>query len=91
MSLQQELAADLWKGRRGAVTEALLLEPLEGAENTWLGRTAWQAPEVDGNAVVRGSGTPGDLVRVRVTGSGSYDLEGEIMGADRAPLSRSRS
>jgi ribosomal protein S12 methylthiotransferase len=91
MSLQQELAADLWKGRRGAVTEALILEPLEGEEKACLGRTAWQAPEVDGHVVVRGAGTPGELARVKVTGSGSYDLEGEIMGADRGPLSRSRS
>lgn len=91
MSLQQGLAAELWKRRRGSVTEALLLEPFEGEENACLGRTAWQAPEVDGHVVIRGSGTPGELVRIRVTGSGSYDLAGELMGAPRAPLSRSRS
>jgi ribosomal protein S12 methylthiotransferase len=90
MSLQQELAADLWKGRRGKETEALLLEPLE-EESTLLGRTAWQAPEVDGHVVARGAGDPGELVRIRITDSSSYDLAGEITGAPRGPLSRSRS
>ncbi len=81
MSLQQDLSARLWKSRRGAVTEALILRPLEGEEGRWIGRTAWQAPEVDGEVVVPGQVGPGDLVEVNITGSGAYDLEGVSKGA----------
>jgi ribosomal protein S12 methylthiotransferase len=80
MSLQQDLAARLWMSRRGTVTEALIFRPLEGEKDRWLGRTAWQAPEVDGEVVVRGQVGPGDLVEVEITGSGAYDLEGVARG-----------
>jgi ribosomal protein S12 methylthiotransferase len=78
MRLQQKAAASLWRGRHGEVAEVLLLEPVEGKRDLWLGRTAWQAPEVDGMIVVSGPGRPGDLVSVRVTGSSAYDLEGVV-------------
>jgi len=81
MALQQDLATRLWKSRRGTVTEALVLRPLEGEEGSWIGRTAWQAPEVDGEVVLRGQVSPGDLVEVEITGSGAYDLEGVPKGA----------
>jgi ribosomal protein S12 methylthiotransferase len=80
MALQQDLSTRLWKSRRGTVTEALVLRPLEGEEDCWLGRTAWQAPEVDGEVVIRGQVGPGDLVEVEITGSGAYDLEGVSNG-----------
>jgi ribosomal protein S12 methylthiotransferase len=79
MRLQQKAAASLWRGRHGEIAEVLLLEPVEGKSDLWLGRTVWQAPEVDGMIVVRGPGRPGDLVSVEVTGSSAYDLEGVVI------------
>lgn len=78
MGDQASRAAELWKERRGSVVEALLIEPVEGERDAWLARTCWQAPEVDGVTVLRGRGKPGSLVRARVTGSDTYDLEGVI-------------
>jgi hypothetical protein len=39
-------------------------------------RAAWQAPDADGTVRVEGArdAAPGRFLRVRVTGSGDYDL-----------------
>jgi ribosomal protein S12 methylthiotransferase len=78
LELQQELAAGLWQRRIGTVTEALVLAGVEGDEGKLWGRTAWQAPEVDGGIVMAGTAGPGDLVSVKITAAGAYDLEGVI-------------
>ena len=47
------------------------------------GRTATQAPEVDGMVIItRGEANTGDLVTVHITAAHDYDLEGEIYGRD---------
>ena len=79
MSRQQEHSARLWKDRRGAVTEALVLQSAGEGEGRWIGRAAWQAPEVDGHCLLAGRARPGDLLPVRITDSGIYDLEGAIL------------
>lgn len=78
MTLQAQLASDLWERRVGSTTEALLLAPEPGRTTVWKGRTPWQAPEVDGCIRVRGRAAAGGWVPVRVTGSGAYDLEGRV-------------
>jgi len=79
MTLQAELASDLWSARVGRTTEALLLGPAPGRTTVWEARTPWQAPEVDGRIRVRGRGEAGSWAAVRVTGAGAYDLEGKIV------------
>jgi ribosomal protein S12 methylthiotransferase len=79
MTLQAEIASDLWSRRVGTTTEALLLGPESGRTTIWNARTPWQAPEVDGRIRVRGRGEGGSWVAVRVTGAGAYDLEGKIL------------
>jgi ribosomal protein S12 methylthiotransferase len=79
MTLQAELASDLWSARVGQRTEALLLAPAAGRSTIWHARTPWQAPEVDGQIRVRGRGEAGSWVPVLVTGAGAYDLEGKIV------------
>src|SRR5262249_32748841 len=46
---------------------------------TWEGRTAWQAPEIDGVVYLRGAFEPGRFARVRVV-----DVEGYELVAERA-------
>ena len=62
MTLQAELASDLWSARVGQTTEALLLGPEPGRTTIWHARTPWQAPEVDGQIRVRGRGEAGSWV-----------------------------
>jgi ribosomal protein S12 methylthiotransferase len=81
MEQQQELSAGLWRERRGSITEALVLNPADSTGKTWVGRTAWQAPEADGHITLSGPARSGDLVRVEITASGTYDLEGSIRQA----------
>ncbi len=62
--------------------EVEVLVDSSGEDGTWLGRTAADAPEVDGLVRVRSARplAPGDFVRVRVQGWRAYDLEGEVEG-----------
>ncbi|SFN02214.1 30S ribosomal protein S12 methylthiotransferase RimO [Thermodesulforhabdus norvegica] len=45
-----------------------------------IGRTEWQAPEVDGCVFIENGFTePGSIVRVRITGAEDFDLIGEMV------------
>ena len=62
----------------GETLEVLVEEALPGGG--YVGRTRYQAPDIDG--VTRFTGPqglePGSLVRVRITASREYDLEGAL-------------
>ena len=45
------------------------------------GRTPWQAPEIDGMVLLRGSAEPGEFVSARVKEALTYDLVAEVVGA----------
>ena len=73
MRAQAKASAARMKARVGAETQMLLEERGKGG---WIGRTAWQAPEVDGAAVLetaRRGLRVGQIAKVRVVGSGRYD------------------
>lgn len=63
--------------RVGSVVSCLLEEP--AGPGLWLGRTAGDAPEVDGGAVLRGAGAAGKIVRARITGASEHDVTGVIL------------
>jgi len=48
-----------------------------------VGRSAADAPEIDGNVFVSGAGVetlkPGDMVQVRVDAAEDYDLRGQVV------------
>lgn len=66
-----------WVGREVEVL-------VEGAteEGQPVGRTPFQAPEIDGVTIVEGPGKPGEVIPVEITEAGPYDLRG------RSKLSR---
>ncbi|MCW5892192.1 MAG: 30S ribosomal protein S12 methylthiotransferase RimO [bacterium] len=80
MATQAGVAAR--KARAQVGCEIDVLVESEGPNGTAIGRTTTQAPEIDGVIRVRGDAAPGDLVRVRITGADTYDLEGEICARD---------
>ena len=55
----------------------------EVTETGAVGRTAWDAPEIDGVVELRGAEgvSVGDVVTAEVTGAGEYDLEGKAVNA----------
>ena len=63
----------------GAVTDVLVDGPSEDSAFAWEGRTAGQAPEIDGVVYLRGRGdfTPGRFARVRIAEVEGYELVGE--------------
>jgi ribosomal protein S12 methylthiotransferase len=79
MRAQAVVSAARLRARKGASTTMLL----EGqTEKGWHGRTVWQAPEVDGETVLEGSGaglTPGDLVPVKITRTTRYDCRARLL------------
>ena len=76
METQARVAARLARGQIGREVEVLVEEELE--PGVFTGRTATQAPEIDGTIQVRGAAAVGEIVRVQVVGADVYDLRGEM-------------
>jgi ribosomal protein S12 methylthiotransferase len=77
-TLADEVMGQRADDRVGELLEVLVEEPL--GDGRYEGRAAHQAPEVDGvtTVVAQAPLAPGDLVRVRVTGSEGVDLVAEL-------------
>jgi ribosomal protein S12 methylthiotransferase len=78
MSSQQKISQEINKKLLGQTLEVLIDEAGEGY---YLGRTQYDAPEVDGSVYVnsRQALRPGDFVRSRITDTLEYDLVGEAV------------
>jgi tRNA A37 methylthiotransferase MiaB len=82
--LVEELTSQRAEERHGELVEVLVDAVLgQGLDAGVEGRTAGQAPEVDGSTTLTGPGTDllavGDLVRARVVGSSGVDLVAELV------------
>jgi ribosomal protein S12 methylthiotransferase len=77
MSLQQDIARQVNARFLGTRMRVLIEECEDGR---YVGRSALDAPEVDGNVYVRSSGTlrPGTFIDARITDTLEYDLVGEV-------------
>lgn len=83
MALQQDIAREIQAGFVGRVLKVMIDEKEKGSENVYIGRSEYDAPEVDGIVYVHTSTElkPGDFVDVRITDAYEYDLAGEIVDA----------
>ncbi len=73
LARQQQLSRERLAGRIGESLRVMVDGP--AGRGQWAARTTGMAWEVDGGVVVEGEGLePGQLVTVRVTGAGAYDL-----------------
>ncbi len=80
MAEQLSITRSRHASRIGQITEAIVegINPSDPA--SMLGRTRGQAPEVDGQTVILGSGlSPGEIIPVRIVGYDDYDLIAEIV------------
>jgi len=80
MEAQQAIHAAFNRDKVGRTLD-VLIEEIDAARGAALGRTAWDAPDVDGRVHVAGGGTlkPGTIVPVVITGvRDGYDLEGTV-------------
>jgi ribosomal protein S12 methylthiotransferase len=77
MSAQREVSRELNAARLGKTIDVIVDEvDADGA----VGRSTWDAPEIDGSVFLNAmTGVkPGDIVRVRVTNADEYDVWGEL-------------
>jgi ribosomal protein S12 methylthiotransferase len=77
MAAQREVSRELNAARVGRTIDVIVDEvDADGA----VGRSTWDAPEIDGSVFLNAmTGVkPGDIVRVRVTNADEYDVWGEL-------------
>lgn len=77
MALQQQISEELNESMKGKEADVII----DRKEGIWMiGRTQHDSPEVDQEVLIQAVGAeivPGDIVRVRITGSTEFDLIGE--------------
>jgi ribosomal protein S12 methylthiotransferase len=79
MEIQREVAAEQ-NGRFVGKVLDVLIERYEGHNDIYVGRTQYDAPEIDGEVFVTGyKGELGKIVKVKITHSYEYDLAGEVV------------
>ncbi|MBN1622581.1 MAG: 30S ribosomal protein S12 methylthiotransferase RimO [Endomicrobiales bacterium] len=78
MLLQRKIVNKKNKGRIGATME-VLVENHEKKGNYFVGRSYFQAPEVDSKIFVKGDAKTGEFCRIKITGQKGYDLIGEVI------------
>lgn len=79
MSLQREISKDNNRKYIGKTLQVLVEGSAEGTDAVLNGRTAFQAPEIDGCVYIdKVTPKPDAFARVRITEAGVYDLRGVI-------------
>lgn len=79
MEVQREIAR---KNHNRLVGRELdvIIEKYDGRNDIYIGRTQFDAPEIDGEVFVSGyQGSLGQIVRVKITHSYDFDLAGEVV------------
>ena len=82
LEAQQRIAFRALERQVGRRVEVLVEGAHPETEHLLVGRTALQAPDVDGQVLLNdGAARPGEFARVEITGTAGYDLVGRILGA----------
>jgi ribosomal protein S12 methylthiotransferase len=89
MAVQQPIAFAFNQRQVGELRDVLIDSVAPDGPGQWLGRTYADAPDVDGQVLVRGEGLrPGDLLACEIVGAVGYDL---LADAGSAPPRRRRA
>ncbi len=77
MEVAQDISAHVLEKKIGRTIDVLVDDVDPGAGRA-IGRSQWDAPEIDGSVIIHEADgiKPGDMVQVRVTESDEYDLFG---------------
>ncbi|MCC6758187.1 MAG: 30S ribosomal protein S12 methylthiotransferase RimO [Candidatus Omnitrophica bacterium] len=81
MKDQQSISHDVQQGFVGRTLKVLIDEKEEGSNDIYIGRSEYDAPDVDGSVYVNSKRVlkPGDFVSVKITDALEYDLVGELL------------
>ncbi|MBQ9016021.1 MAG: 30S ribosomal protein S12 methylthiotransferase RimO [Firmicutes bacterium] len=83
MRHQIDISRQINQAKIGSIQQ-VLVEEID-AEGAYIGRTRFDAPEIDGSVIFRGLDPreaklkPGDMAEVRITDAFDYDLVGELV------------
>lgn len=77
MALQQNIAYEENQTLIGQTIPVLI--DMVNEYGMGIGRTQWDAPEIDNTVQVKGSVVPGDIVPVKITSVTPYDLKGTVV------------
>lgn len=81
METQAEISLEKNRGQVGREVEVLVEAPMPGRAGRFRGRTAGQAPEIDGSVFLKGDAEPGEFVRARIESAVTYDLHARVIDA----------
>jgi ribosomal protein S12 methylthiotransferase len=81
MATQSEISLARNRELVGREIEVLVEGPMPGRSTRLRGRTAGQAPEIDGSVFLAGDAEAGEFVRARIDKALSYDLHATVAGA----------
>lgn len=78
MKKQQQISQKINTALTGTMTEVLIYDTIE--DNTYLGRTFRDAPDIDGGIIIHSPDklTIGDYYLCQITGADAYDLRGTV-------------
>jgi ribosomal protein S12 methylthiotransferase len=80
MSRQREISGEVNQKHVGKTLKVLVEGKTEAPDAVWVGRTAFQAPEVDGVVYIEsGTAHPGMFADVLITEACEYDIKGTIL------------
>jgi ribosomal protein S12 methylthiotransferase len=81
MSVQQKISKNIQSRYIGQTLKILIDEKQKGEKDIYLGRSEYDAPEVDGVVYVHSQKklVPGGFVRAKITDAYEYDLVGEAL------------
>jgi ribosomal protein S12 methylthiotransferase len=83
MQVQQQVAFEQCQAQIGREMDVILDQPVPGEKNVFVGRSAADAPDVDGLVFVTGDRQklkPGQIVPVQIVATQEYDLVGVAVG-----------
>lgn len=78
MEAQQQISAEIMKAKIGREVD-VIIDSIDGEADEAIGRSPWDAPEIDGSVFLPGETAlqPGAIVRTRIIGAEEYDLVAE--------------
>lgn len=81
MKVQQSISQEIQENYVGRILKVLIDEKQENDDYTYLGRSEFDAPDVDGIVYVRSKEPlkPGQFVQVKITDALAYDLSGDVV------------
>jgi ribosomal protein S12 methylthiotransferase len=82
METQADISHKKNRAMIGRELEVLVEGAVPGRTSRMRGRSAVQAPEIDGAVFFKGDAAPGEFVRVRIDKALTYDLSGTVVGVE---------